>query len=286
MINGGLKIKKNSLRIIFYIIIMPYKRSYRKPPARKRFYKKKLVKKQTVKQIVKKELARQIENKTGATTGLFGMKQDAQNTIQNAFQLLPSIQQNASESGRIGNTIKMKNVYLRGILRYQPNATLSTVPLTPSQYLVRIFIGRLKQSLDVPSVVQFPSLLRTGSATLAFDSTDGLSLCRRVNKELFTVYYDKIFKLGTAAPSNNTATYNILTGMSNNDYKLNHMIKINLTKYVKQTWIYNDNATGPSNTALYMWGGLVDAMTSDAISGTSVYPVALDFDIEYSYEDA
>jgi len=239
----------------------------------------------TIKTIVRKALDRRIENKTAGVTGQLGSYQDGANTVIGSFQLLPAITQGVTESTRVGNTIKMKNIYLKGFLRYNTTGLLNVTPTNPLPYHVRLFIGRLKSTILAPTVSEFQLLLRTGASVVPFNSTDGLSLSRKVNSELFTVYYDKIFKLGTAIPSQTSAVFNVANGISNNDYKLNHMIKINMTKFLKKNFIYDNNATGPTNNGLYMWSGLVDALASDIVLGNSP-PVVFDFDIEYSYEDA
>jgi len=262
-----------------------YPKYRKKAVPRKRVYKKKTVAKSSVKTMIKKALDRRIENKHGGTTGQLGAYQDGANTVIGSFQLLPVITQGVTESTRVGNTIKMKNIFMKGFLRYNTTGLLNVTPTNPIPYHVRIFIGKLKYTNAAPSVSEFNGLLRTGSSNVPFNSTDGLSLCRKVNTEQFTVYYDKIFKLGTAIPSQTSSVFNVANGISNNDYKLNHYIKINMTKFCKKNFIYDNNATGPTNNGLYMWAGLVDALASDITLGNTP-PVVLDFDIEYSFEDA
>lgn len=264
------------------------KRFYRRRPAtakrapvRKRAKNTKPTTKM-VKTIVKKALDRRIENKEVVQSAAYmGIYQAGGSTIYSSIvkSLSPTINQAVGENGRIGNTVKLKNAFLRGVLMLGQGAT-TTVPNANSQYMIRLFIGRLKNTIDTPTTAQLDTLLRAGATTYKFDSGDPLSVCRTVNSELFTVYYDKIHKIGTAHNGGN-----VLNGLSNNDFKLMKVMKINLTKYYKKNLIFQDTSINqPTNTSLYMWAGAIDALASGTTYGLPV--VSFAYDLEFSYEDA
>jgi len=260
----------------------------KKAPAKKRVYKKKTVAKTSIKMMIKKALDRRIENKNTSVASSMNIFQSGAATITStsAVDLTPNIGIGAAENGRVGNNVHMKNAYLRGFLRMNSTGTNGVNIYVPNQYHVRIFIGRLKESIAAPTTAQYGSLLRTGGSTFLFDSGSGMSLNRKVNTEFFTVWYDKIFKLGAGGHSTGLSQFSTLSGINNNDYKLNYNIRINLTKMIKKTLVFNDALSGnyPTNTSLFMWAGLVDSLASDTTYGSP--PVVLDYDVEYSYEDA
>lgn len=259
-------------------------------PKKKRAYKKKTYAKRkptvtkSVRTYVKKALDRRIENKevVKAQNNL-GFFQIGVNSIISSFcaDLNPIIVQSVSESGRIGNAVKLKSAYMRGVLQYNATSVGGVTPINLGQYHVRLFIGRLKNSINVPSTPDLNQLLRAGSATFPFDSGNGLSLCRTVNSELFTIYYDKIHKIGSQHNVNGTAN----TGIGNNDFSLTKILKINCTKMFKKNLVYLDTTINtPTNNGLYMWGAVCDSMMSSTVQAAPL--VLLNYDLEFSYEDA
>lgn len=239
-----------------------------------------------VTQIVNRRINQNVENKHGAVTNLLLVNQLGTATITSAFaqSLTPSIPQNTSESGRIGNSVTVKRVTLVGYMCLNNVGLSGENPYVPSQYNVRLFIGRLKLTNSTPITANYNVLLRTGATALQFDSQDPLSLCRGINTEEWTIFYDRIHKIGVQSPANNAATFNIASGIANNDYKLNKMLKIDLTRMIKKKLLFSDSGTQPTNTGLYIFAGLVDALGSNALPASP--PVLLHYDLEMSYEDA
>lgn len=273
---------------------MPFKRKYGK----KKFTRKNVVRRRgiprtksrmatVVKKIVKKALDKRIENKEVCNTGMASFYQNGSSTIIAGYveSLSPLISQGVGENGRIGNSVRLKYSILRGYLRLNQSGAAGLNPLVPGQFNVRIFIGRLKTSIVSPSTDDLTRLLRVGASTVPFSADNGLSLCRTVNTELFTIYYDKIHKIGTSGPSQGASAYSTIGGISNNEYKLSKLIKINCTKMFKKNLTFLDTTlNNPTNTCLYMWGGIVDSIASTN-SNVSAF-VEMDYDLEHSFEDA
>ena len=270
---------------------MPLKRTYRKRVVKKRVYKKRTMTKKTfaknIVAIVKKTMSKKAENKeVCALNQYMKIYQSGSTTItgNTVNTLNPTIVQSVNENGRVGNSVMVKRMILRGYMSIYPQNTAgvitdSSVPEQIGQWNVRLFIGKLKTTIGAPSTTDFNALLRTGGVVSEFASQNSLSLLRTVNTELFTVYYDKIFKIGMQN-GNNAST---VTGIHNNDYKLSRLIKIDCTRMFKKTLVFNDTNNNPTNCGLYMWAGLVDSLGS---AHTSADPlVQLSYDLEYSYED-
>jgi len=258
-----------------------YKKFIKKPI--KRVYKKKTPMVKTIKTIVKKALAKEIENKQVVVQdNIFPIFQLASNTITGTTveTLNPIIVQGVGENGRIGNSVKVKKLTLTGYLC--PSATIidTRVPAVIGQWNVRVFIGRLKNTINQPVTTDLNILMRTGANTQPFDSSNGLSLCRSVNHELFTIYYDKIHKIGFQNGNNAS----VATGLHNNDYKLSKYLKIDLTKHVKKNLIFTEGSNNPTNMGLYMWAGICDSLCSGYTNTAGL--VNMIYDLEYIYEDA
>ena len=240
-----------------------------------------------VKSIVKKEIARQAENKeVCAADNYVEIYQSGTNTItgNTVYTLTPIIAQSTGENGRVGNSVKLKKLILRGYMSVYPQNTLnvlvnSQIPEQVGQWNVRLFIGRMKNSINAPTTADFQQLLRVGGSTYPFDSALMLSLCRTVNTELFTVYYDKIHKIGM---QNGTNTQ-VSLGIHNNDFKLAKFLKIDCTKFMRKNLIFNDNNNLPTNASLFLWAGLVDSLGSGYLSNDAL--VNFTHDLEFSYED-
>jgi len=256
---------------------------------RKRVYKRPVRKvSSSIKTYVKKALDNRIENKEICLQGTKELGTEmkiyqyfvATITTSSLATLNPIIVQSVAENGRIANSVKVKNAYMRACLVYAPTALDTRQPLQPGQYQVRLFIGKLKNSISAPTNTDFDKLLRAGSTVYPFNSADCLSLCRTVNTEFWTIYYDKIHKVGQAGGTTNTTT-----GLPNNDYTLSKYLKINCTKmYKKQLSFMDTSINTPTNCGLYMFAGIVDSMGS---GNSSVNPfVLLNYDLEISYEDA
>lgn len=264
-----------------------YPRKKRAMPKKKTMYRKKPVVTRAVKTYVKRSLDRRIENKTAGVTGILYAYQNGLSSIVSSqlVSLAPSIVQGVTESNRIANLVNLKYASMRCYLQLNGSGVNGQVPFIPGNFQVRIFIGRLKNSISTPLTTDLDKLLRTGAATLPFNSSDGLSLCRRTNKDLFTIYYDRIHKIGVADPSAGGVTYNTITGIGNNEYRLNKTFKINITRMFRKKLIFNDASSNfPQNSGLYMWAGIVDSLTSGYINAAA--PVAMYYDLEYSFEDA
>lgn len=276
---------------------MPYARKgYRKTftrraPARKRVpvaRKSSSTMVRTVKSIVRKEIAKEIENKEICLQGTKELGSEMKiyqyftGTITTASlaYLNPTITQSVGENGRIANSVKVKRAIMRACLVYASTALDTRQPQQPGQYQVRLFIGKLKNSIGAPVNADFDRLLRAGATVYPFNSSDCLSVCRTVNTEYWTIYYDKIHKIGMASGTTNTTS-----GLPNNDYQLTKYLTINCTKMFKKTLVFMDTTINtPTNNGLYMFAGIVDSMAS---GNSSVNPfVLLNYDLEISFEDA
>lgn len=149
------------------------------------------------------------------------------------------IVQNPGQGDRIGNKIKTaKMIFSFVMYPLQYNATTNIIP-SPTE--IKVFIVSSKIGSTVPPTslggfFQFGDSSANPTSTLQ-------DMISPVNKDLFTVYAMKTFKLGCSyySGSNGQAVANFY---SNNDFKFNQKCVWDVTKHIPATIGYSDaNAT-------------------------------------------
>lgn len=210
----------------------------RKVTFKKRINKKPYKKKSMVR-FVKKIVQRQQETKMNdteiATKTIYGYIDGT-----TFSSLLPSsILHGTGEGARIGNRINCTNLYLRMSVYCFNQASL-----TPPIYF-DMYIYKIKASVpNPPTNAQYVNFLEDGNTSTQYTGNvlDGL---RKVNDELFTPIMHKRFLMFNPLNSSNhlgaTASLNP-----------SRTFKINLTKHIKKTWIYNDNFGTIQNDTLFL----------------------------------
>lgn len=188
------------------------------------------------------------------------------------------ITQGLTQSSRIGNSIRLKKLKLAGVLRAQPyNVTTNTDPVPI--YVKFLFLTRRDSPMAIyPTVTD---ILQFGSTSEA-PGTALLNIMRPVNTDEWVVHTTKIFKLGyssyTGTSSDAAAQYN-----SNNDFKLNHFVNLDLTKYCNKIFKFDDNTSNPSNRNVVLYPIVYAADNSDFL--TNAIPAVFDYTLDITYED-
>ena len=153
----------------------------------------------------------------------------------------------------------------------------------PQPCIVRLYFGFRKACRDAaPTAAQFSAFFQAGSFAEPF--AGNLSdMIRPVNTDVFTVNTMRTHKIGNAFVA--TATTNPAADQqyTNNDYKLNAMGVVDLTKYCPKVLKFNDTTNLP-DTGLYVWFNSVYAVGSQTVDNT--YQTRCYYNISYEYEDA
>ena len=104
-----------------------------------------------------------------------------------------------------------------------------------------------------------------------------------VNTDLFTVYVDKVFKVGAAS---NTGTGGNATAQygASNDYSYNCIETIDLTKYCPKTLLFNDTNSFPNNRCLFAVFAAAPALGGSV--ATTQLPINLWYSLSYKFTDA
>ncbi len=168
-----------------------------------------------VKEIVKKQISHEVEEKHAITEyEAINLRRSIPSGVVfngqgNFFKILPEIDQSpTAEAGkayntRIGNEICLKSIDLNGYLSYA-NSNVAQIDYENAKLAVRVMILRAKEVSDQELLfdnMPTDTLLRFGqqSATGANGATSftgfPLDSFRDINRETFSVRYDKVFYL-------------------------------------------------------------------------------------------
>ena len=172
-----------------------------------------------VKQVVREELQEELENKV-AVIGLDNESIDTSaipsgivSSASNFIQLLPSIGQGTGQyNERIGNEIRLRSLDIKMLLQYKRMVEDDPLAVEDSNVGVRVMILRQKENNDF---VQFynqantDNLLENGAITTpgpAPFSGDTFNLFQKINREQFSVRYDKTFYMDRHQATGSGAT--------------------------------------------------------------------------------
>jgi len=270
----------------------PKRRNYRKSSRRKSSTTKKYSKKSDnvsskIKRYVKKQIHKNIENKVVniEVAREFGSYLDS-NTM-NVFPmcpyqtLFPSPSLGVLSNNRIGNEIRSRKVMLNYTLRPTPyNATFNP---SPQPVHIQMFLGYLKQASGViPGSADYNLFFNNGSISYAPSGTLS-DLVAQPNTDMWTIVKTWTHKVGFAA-SDGTGINVGWSAYSNNDYKLNVVKKLDITKHIPKVIKFNDNLQSQQGRNLFLF---YQAVASNGLAlAVNIRPVAINFWVHFEYEDA
>ena len=279
------------------------RKNYRRKAApKKRTYKRRAVVSAAVKQYVSRSIKVASENKVvnwRYNGNLYNFNATgSQWYTYNFFQLSPNnitlpIAQNSTAQGRIGNEIKMRSGMIKFVLVPNQYDALLNPLVKPMD--IRIVMGYSKQQpVTGPVYSDFTNYyFQTGSSSSG-PNLNLIDCVSDINKDVFTICYDKKVKLGYSqlAGALGAATFStsgVGVGgqtanqyLSNNDYKFNVIRKINITKYLSKIYKYNDNLTYPSSgKGLFIWYMISNADGSYVSPGSNQAQLFLDVDLHF-----
>jgi len=237
---------------------------------KKRLIKKKPVVPQAVKSYVNKMISVNEEDKSQSYSNLTTLL--TYNAVGNTLRTLDFnsvislISQGAGAGQRIGNKIKVQSLSIRGWLSV--GSTFTSAPV-----VVKMFVGRLKQSVNTTDGT-YANLYQAGNGILPPQNTY-FDILRLVNKDIYTVYNVKTFKLGLASLGAST---------SNNDFKMLIPFYVNINKHIANL-TFNDSTPTPSNFGCYVW---FTCVLADGTATPATVPLLVNccYDMEIAYQDA
>lgn len=187
-----------------------------------------------------------------------------------------TIPQGTGQGNRVGNKVRVVKATLKYILQPYPyDAILNSVPQPQD---VRMIISSTKgQTQNAPPLASFMQYGNT-SQTAAGYSVDMLT---PVNRDTQTVYKDWRHKVGASAVPTVAGT-NATYFSYNNDYKLNVMKTVDLTKFYPKNIDYNDTTVLPTDRGVFL-----NVLTDDwdGTTSASTYSLKMTYMINVIYED-
>lgn len=271
------------------------KRRVRK--GRKVVRKRKVAKKSLVR-VIKKQISLGRENKMRQSGGaLFILPTTASNYQTNCIiPITPfyeaglssaqnlDIAQGTNIASRIGNRIQTKSGYFRAVifpLGYSATANPNPAPLNVTMWIFKLKSGLTDSTGNVLSILQ-NSFFKFNSTAVGFVNSVA-DFVGTPNPDVVNVLYKKTYKIGyaTAAGTGNQAN---LQSLTNNDYKYNAHIKMNLTKYLRKNIHYIDNNLMPTTSTTYICFTVNWATGAQMTSG--IQPAQIEWEYDYRFEDA
>lgn len=255
--------------------MVAYKKQGGKMYKKKRLLKpkaKKAIVPQSVKAYVQRSIGRNEETKCQSFSDITTLLTYAAvgNTLRTLDfnSVIGLITSGTGEGNRVGTKVKVSNLQLKGWLSVGTNFTTAPV-------VVKMFVGKLKQALTNPNASTLYSRFYQAGSSSSPPQNNYFDMLRIPNKDLFTIYAQRTFKLGLAALGNTT---------SNNDFKMLTPFSVNLNKHINNL-IFDDSVAAPTNFAAYVW--FVCVFADGSTTPLTVPPlVNCCYDMEVKYTDA
>lgn len=240
-----------------------------------------------VKTYVKRTLHTNIENKcVQVNPGPVGFGNVLESPDFGAFPMAPlslywSIAQGVGQGNRVGNTIRIRKTYLNYVLR--PLGYDVTTNPSPQPVEVRLMLGYVKNTpCFAPISGDINQLFQSGNSAIApvGNLKDIISV---YNKDYWVIKKSWTHKLGFANYGG-TGTNPSFQSHSNNDFKLNHVARIDITKMMPKTCVFNDTSATTNTKNLFFMQYAVHS--SGSTSGATVLTATIDYWVDFHYEDA
>ena len=239
-----------------------------------------------VKSYVSKTLHSEIENKCVQVNYGSSFGNVAESPDFNPFPMCPltsywTINQGVGQGARIGNVIKTRKVYLNYILR--PTVYDALTNPNPQPVDVQLMLGYVKNTpCFAPIAGDIGQLFNSGSNVVApLGSTrDIISV---INTDYWVIKKRWNHKIGFAADTG-TGSQAPQQYFANNDYKMNAIRKMDITKYIPKSHVFNDANSTTNTKNLFLMYYAVSAM--GPLYNATQLPANIEFWVDFHYEDA
>lgn len=213
--------------------------------------------------------------------------------VNNIFMVSPnpdinSIDQGTGAQNRTGNVISTKRLIAN--IGLYPKPYTSTNNINPCPMIVNIWCVSAKEgfvsNVDMSNIFD-NQFFQEGNSFYGYTST-WRDTIGTLNKDVLQVHFKRTYKLGHStqyAAPNAASTVSVNNAQwSNNEYKLNHIIRYDLTKFASKKYVYNDGPSNvfPSNKNLFL---IIGYQKADGTAFTSpTTERMLDFYLQVDYE--
>lgn len=251
-------------------------------PARKTFRRRRSGLVRRIKQVV----SSLTEDKQAFTTQQNLKFNSGVDAVGDLVQILPGIAQGVGESQRIGNQIRAKSLNVKGFLKLDVNDVADSTKLP--NVVARMMVVSMKVTSSYQDAQTLSSkigtLLKKGATTTAF-AGNLQDLYAPINRDVFTVHYDKKFYLRQdyvnvtgASPPSQTLAQDISKTVK--FFNFNVKCKGRILKYDED--VGSDILPGNFGPFLMLGYSYLDGSSPDVLDTK----LALTFDSVFNYEDA
>lgn len=264
----------------------------RRVPYKARTRKTNLTRKKSssaLKTMVRREIARNIENKTFQYlgTGLDILPSTSVSFDSNIIPCYPAagylaINQGAGQGQRSSNLIKIKKLKIDGIIFALGYNSVSNLTPCPTQIKVWFFYDK-EEPNAVPAPAAAADFFQFGSTAIGFQN-ELFDHTMPVNTDRYRVLTTRTFKVGYSGYTGGTGAQANQGYFSNNDFKMNARLKVDLTKYCVKRCNFRDNNTTPTTRGIYMMAQACYSNGNPITAGT--IPAKMEYMLSVEYEDA
>ena len=239
-----------------------------------------------VKTYLKSTIHKQLENKgvqVQAATNFGNVTHDA---TLGMYPVTPyggyiTISQGVTSSTRTGNKVNVRKVMLKYVL--YPNQYSAVSNVTPRPCEVQMWLGYVKNASGfIPSALDIDNLFQyNNSDTLPLGSV--MDLNQQINTDYWCIKKYWTHKVGFSS-ANGTGGNIGYQYYNNNDFKLNVVRKLDITKHYPKILTFNDNSPPVQGAGLFFFFQAVAADGSTFSSSQT--PMAMQWEVDIDYEDA
>uniref|UniRef100_UPI004048B203 hypothetical protein n=1 Tax=Polynucleobacter sp. TaxID=2029855 RepID=UPI004048B203 len=239
-----------------------------------------------IKKYVKRQIHKNIENKVVSINQTLAFGNYLESPDLNLYPVLPysgftSISQGVSSGSRLANRCKVMKVILKYVLFPKGYDAITNTSPTPCE--VQMFLLNLKQATGVlPTPTQLTGLVQLGATSTALQGNLADIAVNSWNKDVFNVK-TWTHKVGFSI-ADGTGSYANNQFFANNDFKLNVVRRMDITKMVASEMRFDDN--GSTHLGKNVFFGFQAVSALGGTFGSSVLPVQIQYWIDIIYEDA
>lgn len=231
-----------------------------------------------VKKYVKRAISSNLENKVYVQNATNVAINTAAGTTPTNIYLLPQVGQSVTQTGRIGNEIRIRKAYVKGYVNILPY-NLATNPLS-TPVLVKLFLVSCKylNTNTLSSTNIASDFFDNGASSIGFQGSV-TDMLMGPNKDAWTFHKTKSFELGATYASGSGA---VGTGGYFDNSRMTLPFYFSYGSKFRGSLKFNDTGLSPTNRNLFL---CVQAVYADSTT-SSITPCEWHYQNRVEYEDA
>jgi len=201
---------------------------------------------------------------------------------------LTPITQGAGQNQRIGNSITIHKIFLRGMINPRTFGTGNTDQdpsnNEPMPFLLKMWIGYQKDTSYNEVESQLPNFFQSNNTS---DSPTGtlMDTFRKVNTDKYVIVATRTYKVGPhqVITTQGTTANNNNQLYANNDFKFCQRFSFDVTKHCIKTVKFNDTNNQPNTRALCWWFEAINPVGTTFTVGR--FPAEISYELDIQYKD-